>query len=254
MDDFFAGVRQHRLTWRGEPLALPVFCRDNRTLGALFTASTHAVRPLMPVPGMALLEWTPGRCLVAVHCFEYRDTDIGPYNEVVIAFLVRPAGLHAYALSLGLQLLRARVSAYVWQLPVTTAVAMDGGKEIYGYPKFLADVSFAEEAGRVRCTASADGEHILTLEGSAGSGRALPRTAFVSYSMLDGIPLMANILQNPIRGALHWRPRDARLALGDRHPVARALRGFGLSPRPLMFAQASEHQAILFAARNLMDV
>ncbi len=253
MNDFFAGVQQHQLEWRGERLMLPVFCRNNQTIGALFTASTRAVRPYMPVPDMALMEWSPGRCLVGINCFQYRDTDIGPYNEIVIAFLIRHQGLHAYGLTLGVQLLRARVLAYVWQLPVTTQIALDGGKEIYGYPKFLADVSFTEADGRVRCSASAGGQQILTLEGPTGGGGALPAAAFVSYSMKGDIPLVANILQNPIQASFRVFPRSAKLTLGDEHPVACGLRSFELSDRPLVFTHAPKHQAILFAARNLID-
>ena len=59
----------------------PVFYYDNTSLTAVYTASTRRVRRLLPHPAMNPIEMFPGRCMVAFTAYEYRKTDIGPYNE-----------------------------------------------------------------------------------------------------------------------------------------------------------------------------
>ena len=56
-------------------------------------------------------------------------------------------------------------TAYVWQLPVTTERARRGGVDMYGYPKFLADISFSREKDALACTLSEGGKNILVLKG-----------------------------------------------------------------------------------------
>jgi len=51
---------------------------------AVYTASTRRVRRLLPHPAMNPIEMFPGRCMVAFTAYEYRKTDIGPYNEFSI--------------------------------------------------------------------------------------------------------------------------------------------------------------------------
>jgi Acetoacetate decarboxylase (ADC) len=234
-------------------MLLPVFCYDNSTLSLVCTASTARVRPLIRIPDARPMELMPGRCLVTLNCFEYRKTDIGPYNEVAISFLIVRSGLNVPGLTFLYELVRRRFGAYVWQLPVTTEVARDGGLEIYGYPKFLADIRFTNDGGRFRCVVAERGAAILTAEGPVLPVRPQPGLRFVTYSLKDGIPLRANIVQNATMGAIGICRRDVSLALGNDHPVARQLSELKLGSRPLAYVYAPRSESVLFAARNLMD-
>lgn len=253
MNGFFEQIRQHQLQWRGEPMLLPVFCYDNSTLSAIFTASTKKVRSLIPVPEAKLTELFPGRCLVAINCFEYRQTDIGPYNEVAISFLMSKKGWQIPGLTALVQLLRRRLTAYVWQLPVTTEIAWAGGREIYGYPKFLANVQFTTETGRYRCSVEEEGRPVLSIEGPVVRGKAQTQLQFVTYSMKDGIPLVANVIQRPLEAAIKLLPRDVTITLGPEHEVGRVLANLNISKRAVAYYYSPKNEAILFAARNLID-
>ena len=86
--DFFKGVVQWELTseefnFKGK---LPVFYYDNTAMTAIYTASTTMVRRLLPRHDMHPVEVKRGRALVAFTAFEYRDSDIDPYNEFSISF------------------------------------------------------------------------------------------------------------------------------------------------------------------------
>ncbi len=251
--EFFDGVKQWEFDWGGNKAKLPVFYYDNTTINAIYTASSSKVRPLLGHPDMRLVELYPGRCMVVFTAFEYRRSDIDPYNEVAISFPIAFGTRTIPGLTAVLQMLKRSVSAFVWQLPVTTEIARYGGVELYGYPKFIADIDFVRDNATIRCDLAEGGEKILSLEGKVLPTHRGNVVRFVSYSVLDGIPLVANICQNPIEIAQTRDKSAARLELGTSHPIAETLRGVGLSRSPIAYVYSPVNQAILFAGRNLMD-
>ncbi len=56
-------------------------------------------------------------------------------------------------------------TAYVWQLPVTTERARRGGVDMFGSPKFIADISFSRGQGCAGLHACEGGKNILVLKG-----------------------------------------------------------------------------------------
>ena len=80
-----------------------------------------------------------GQALVAFGCFQYRKTDIGPYNEVGLAILTTSPQSPVPAL-------------YVVHLPVNTALANRAGHEIWGYNKFVAAIDIADAGKRFAMT------------------------------------------------------------------------------------------------------
>jgi hypothetical protein len=222
-------------------------------MNAVFTASTAKIRRFLPHPSMHPIELYPGRSLVAFTAFEYRRTDLDAYNELGISILIgygkRPRGL----LSL-LSLLRSRTfPAFVWKLPVTTEVARKAGVELYGYPKFLADIEFGRRESHIECTLSESGSEILRLRGRVLPVSAGPQLRYRTYSVKDGTPLCANVYTNPQRFAESLRRDAAELELGASHPIARDLRSIELGDRPLLYMYSPTNQAVLFGPRNLID-
>ena len=250
--ELFQGVMQWEFGWKGEKGKIPVFYYDNTSMTAIFTASSAAVRKLLPRPEMRPIEVYPSRCLAAFTAFEYRRTDIDSYNEFSISFPVTYGKPMVPGLTVAMQTASRCFSAYVWQLPVTTEIARLGGVELYGYPKFLAGIEFRSDPRWLECTLAEKGRKILVLK-----GRVLPTTKgkamrYLTYSVKDGIPLVANVVVDPLEFAQSARGRDATLELGD-HPIAQALRGIGLGRKPLMYQYSPRNEAILFAGRNLID-
>ncbi len=254
MSDLFSGVVQWEMTWQGRTAKLPVFYYDNTSFTAIFSAPTSRLRRLLPHPDLKPIELFPGTGLIAFTCFEYRRTDIDPYNELSIAVLASLKGLTVPGLSLLAQVARRIFHAYVWKLPVTTEVARVGGVELYGYPKFLAGIDFEHPAGGIACHLSEGGKPILTVRGPAlptGRGKV---TRYVTTSIKDGIPLVANVVTDPLEYAESFTVGgDAAVELHGDHPIAAELRDVGLSRKPVLYQYAPRTQAILFAPRNVMD-
>ncbi len=253
--ELFEGVMQWSFPDEvtGKKFPLPVFYQDNLSMSAIYTASTSQVRALLPRAEMHPVELYPGRALMAVTCFEYRKCDIDPYNEVSISFLIGYDSRPLPGLAVLQMMARRCFTAYVWQLPVTTEIARRGGVEFYGYPKFLADIVFRREAGRVTCELSERGERILALSGNALPTKPEKVNRYRTYSVKDGVPLVANVYMNPTSFAQSMNADAAVLTLGERHAIARRLAELDLGRRPVLYQFAPEMEAILFAPRNLED-
>jgi hypothetical protein len=235
------------------PIRLPVYYYDNTLMSAAYTASTAMVKALLPSRDMHPVEILPGRCVVIFTAFEYRKTDIHPYNEFSIAFAVTFGRRSVPLWTIGRMAVARCFHAYVWQLPVTTEIARWGGVDLYGYPKFVADIDFAREDTALVCRVGEGGAHILTLRGAKLATTPGKRLRFKTYSLKDGIPLCANIYANPIQYAETVRTRGVSLELGEDHAIARQLRLLGLSKRPLFYQYSPNNELILFAPRNLID-
>ncbi|BDG01227.1 acetoacetate decarboxylase family protein [Anaeromyxobacter oryzae] len=247
MTAFFQGVKQTQITAGGFTGPLPIFYYDSTAMVAAFTASTAKVAPLVPDPDLHPVELRPGRCLVNVAALEHRRTDIGPYAEVIVSAMVafgrRPLPLlHAAG-----QLLRHALHGYVLHLPVTTEPARAGGVEVYGYPKFIADVTFTRSQDRFTCSVSDAGRRILTLDGEYLKLYGTGRSHVKLYSMKDGRLLCAPVEMNSRQHAQTLRRHAARLDLGSEHGMARDLAALELEPHAVVYQLDPVLEIILYA-------
>jgi hypothetical protein len=252
--EFFQGIKQWEMEWQGMKGKLPVFYYDNTSITAIHTASTQKVQNLLPNQDMRPIEFLPGRCLVAFTAFEYRRTDIDPYNEFSIAFLITFRCTQIPMFTAAWQMLKRRFTAYVWQLPVTTEIARAGGVELYGYPKFIADIEFQRKEGSITCNLSEHGKKILSLKGQAPATHRGKEIRYVTYSIKDGIPLLANVVVNPLEFSESRSSQATELILSKEHSISQALMNLDLSAKPIMYQYSPRTEAILFGARNLLDV
>lgn len=252
--DFFKGVIQWEMMTKDLSLEgkLPVFYYDNTSMTAIYTASTDKVKKLLPLPDMHPVEAMIGRALVAFTAFEYRRTDIDPYNEFSISFPITFRKKAIPGITVLGMMARRYFTAYVWQLPVTTERARKGGVDMYGYPKFLADITFTKENGILGCTLSEGGENILVLKGQKLKTAPEKVNRFKTFSVKDGVPLAANIYMNPIEFGKSMSSKAATLSLGN-HDIAKKLKEINLSSKPLFFQYMPVMEAILYGPRNLMD-
>jgi hypothetical protein len=251
--DFFQGVKQWEFNLREMQFKLPVFYYDTTTITAIYTASTSKVKKLLPLSQMKPIEISPGKCLVAFVAFEYRQTDIDPYNELAIAFLISFDKPQVPFLTAFTQMYRRRMTAYVWHLPVTTEIARLGGVELYGYPKFIADIEFRKEDDQISCHLSENGNKILSLRGTVLPVTRGKNSKIITYSVINNIPLVTNVHINQLEFGESRDKQGATLEFGSDHSICEGLQNIGLSATPILYQYSPLNQAILFAGRNLID-
>jgi len=214
----------------GRRVTLPVEVRDARCAFASFLVPADRVRALVPA-GVDVAEAFPGRAIASLAGIEYRDNDLGAYNELAVAFLARTGGGRALPLAgMALDLARGRLAAYIHRLPVTTAFSCAAGRDIWGFPKTVDDVRFADADGRRTSTWSIDGVRVLTL--------AVARGGRLRYGdlRLDALGAVGGLRRTPFTSSgegVGFRLGGATLTLGS-HPLAAELATLGLPRRALM--------------------
>lgn len=250
---FFDGVTQIEATLAGEAVRLPIFYYEGVAIGAVFPARLGSLRALMPDPRLRPARLAPGIGAVAITCFQYADTDIGPYNELAISVLLNEPSFRANLPGRALVAdMRARqLHAWVQHLPVTTEIARVGGVELYNYPKFVAAIDFEQTAAHRSCSLAEGDERILTLTGPLIDTPRSERLALFSHLWQDRQPQSSEFKINAKALGVSLLPRGASLTLGERHPIARELSGLLLSRRPLQYQYVPSFEGILYGPDRL---
>lgn len=205
------------------PLELPQRYYDFGFVLAHFPAPTRRVRALVGGDRLEPVEIVPGLAVVSIAAFEYRVmATLAPYKEVGIMVPVRHAPPRRVPLLPLLCPERYGVGFWVHHLPVTTEEARVAGVDVWGLPKVLATITFADVGWMRRCQLWEDGQHVLTLSAAMAETRQEARP-FTAYSRLNG-ELLSSLVDT--RGQYHaWNvPGRASLELGT-HPLAGTLRG-----------------------------
>lgn len=218
---------------QGQRVELPVVVRDATSGAATFAVSAATAKSLLPSDELELLEPWPGRALCSIAMIEYRDNDLGAYNEVSIAFFVRPKGAPRGLPFVGtiIDFMRGRAATYIHHLPVDGAFTCEAGRTIWGFPKTVEEIDFARSEGRARCRLVMGGEHVLTLTLPRGGTRSLPDSTMVTYSYIDGAVHATRFSSGGEGVGFHLG--GAELELGS-HSISEELRGLGLPKRALM--------------------
>lgn len=244
---YFDGVPQIEVPMAGQQGKLPIFYFDGSAQTAVFPARLKGLRALLPDRRYVPARLAPGIGALAVSCFEYRDTDIGPYNELGIAVVLDPTpgapNLPGRALLGGLR--RGQLHAWVHHLPVTTEIARDAGRRYYNYPKFVAGIEFEEAAGRRTCRLSEGTEPILTLTSDLIDATGRGTLQIFSRLWMDRRPQSAEFQLNAHARGRSFRPGSAELTLADRHPIAREIAPLLISRRSIYHELMPQFEGIL---------
>jgi len=249
-DDPFFDVPATTVQTSTGPVQLPILYRRTRNLNAFFMVPTERVNRVLVQKGAGALSpgcQIGGRALVALACYDYQDTSIGPYREIGLAVPVLPPGVRP-TLGHWLQTLTdvdspsRQLGFHVLHLPVDTEAACAAGREIWGLPKFVTPIAYEDTPGQARIVLH-DPRHpyradlaILRLEGRLGTGLPGPSVSPLLYSRHEG-----RWLRTPVQvrggGQAHVRPALHLRTGGSAHPMAQVIRELGLDgARPWLAA------------------
>jgi acetoacetate decarboxylase len=110
----------------------PFYYRDTRSISVAFETDPDAALEALPAP-LSLRE--PATAILSF--FEYPWTTFGPYNEAILSLMVEHRG---------------RPMNYIMHIAVTTEPPMLAGREIWGFPKKLAQIEFKRERDMIYAT------------------------------------------------------------------------------------------------------
>ncbi len=176
-----------------------------------------------------------GKSLALLNFFEYRETAIGPYNEVGLSILCYPKNSKQPCM-VPLHILKDAekwsVGAYVINLPVTTEIAYLAGKEVWNYPKFVTriDVTLVHRNFKGIVYDPDLNEPLVTLAGNIGflSTPKLKNASFISHTTHKGTPLRTlTVVDTRFKIAYGFSGRCAVNSKSN-HSMAQNLRDLGI--------------------------
>jgi hypothetical protein len=234
---------------QGREVRLPVEVRDSSAAVAYYLVGASAAQTLIEASGLRVARVLPGRALCTIGTMEYRDADLGPYREVAVTYFVHDPGVRTVPfLGTALGLARGGLSTYIHHLPVDSEFSRAAGCDIWGFPKFLAEIGISTNRDEQTSVLTVDGRRVLTQTMRSGGSRSFGERAQLSYAYRAGV-----LYRTPavMRGA-DVRPAlgGARLELGD-HPIADELRSLGLPKSPLFSTFIGKMTGRFFAAEQV---
>jgi hypothetical protein len=225
---------QQRILSDGTKVALPIRYVDNRCLAATFLTDLERAARILEGTGLVAVPQEDGKAVVVFLCWEYRQTDIGPYNEVALTVLsVAP--------------LDPVPAIYVADLPVTTEVANRAGQEIWGYNKFVTEIEIKGDGKRFSAIVHDPQKGLIsTLEGTRGASVPAAPTDIYSFSQLQ-----TKLIKTFVEVPTPWHAGGGegfQLTVGkSNHRMAENLRSLGLDgARPVLVQYADPFQSLLF--------
>lgn len=220
---------------QGREIRMPVVVRDAGSGSAMFMVSAEAAQKLVPGDAFRILEAGPGQTQCVVVIVDYRDNDLGDYDEVGIIFFVYPKDGSP-----------EEAGTYIYKLPVNQDFTREAGYEIWGFPKTLEQIRFEYQEDRATCSLHMDGQHVLTLSVPRAEGTPTEETRPVGYTYIDGVAHRTATTMSGEKSFVSPGPEGIRLELGP-HPIADDLRSLGL-PAPALMSTWMEHMRGTFEA------
>jgi hypothetical protein len=240
--DFYREIEHEPVPWRQYELHMPLFYPDIMFMNVSILAPTERVRAILPSKRLNPYRITPWQSAMSITAYQYRECDIGPYNEVSIAVPVT-IDVETPLFTGSLREMPKAPKVYSHHLPVTTEIAREVGAEFAGYPKFIADIEFVEEGAWTKCTLKADNQKILTFRGRKLSLKQFPRYYVHPITYRREYILRSEFVISEREMGFSKNGEDVKFEFGD-HPIADELRELQLG-RVVSYSYCPHAQGIL---------
>jgi hypothetical protein len=226
---------QQSVEIQGQQVTFPVQVQNASTGVAMFLVPIVSARRFLPDDQLEFVEIMPGKAVLTLSVIDYKENDLGNYNEIAMAFFVRTKNEKPRIPYLGdlLSILRSQAATYIFRLPVNQAFTCEAGCKIWGFPKTVEDIAIDYDVDRVSCRLVMDGREVLNCRFPRSGKGTMKDTALSTYSYIEGI-----LHKTPfVSGATGMGQfmSGTQVELGS-HPIADDLRCLGLPKRP--FASA----------------
>jgi hypothetical protein len=238
----------------GESIEFPILYYDSRMINGTFTVKTKKLKKLFPHPNFKPIEIWPGASMLNIAALEYRDTSIGPYNEIAISIPVKfPPKFVFPGLSAISMMFKNSFSVYIHHLPVTTEMARKVGIHFFNYPKFLAEITIQDQDENLEVTLREEDELILKMSAKKLSINQSAKTEFHTYSIRDNVVMHTLIDGSAPRYGLKMLGNKATLELGN-HWISKEIAELNLSKTSLAVQHIEGMMTKLYAPNQRWNV
>ncbi len=219
----FLDVEQHVRRLPSGDLHLPILYYNTTACFLSYRVRATAIQAMLP-ENLQALSFAGGHGLATLAFFHYVDTSVGPYNEMGLAVAAFPRGQNQRAWN---PLQSLMPCMHVLDLPVTTAAALNAGRQVWGYPKTIEPIQVSIRSRQLDLSVGAStAEPIIRVH--AKLGMRLPGRVpdMLTVSILNGQTLSTRIR---MRGSMAmYRCSSIRTEVNGETQLAQHLHNLGL--------------------------
>jgi len=226
----------------GRSVAMPVRVRSARMASATFLVPADTAQSVIASTGLTVARRARGKCVVSLALVKYVDCDLGDYDELGLCFVVEdPPGAAPTP--------KDGVAAYIHRLPVSQAFTCHAGRGIWGFPKWVDELS-VEVDGR-GATATLAGEVSVRLKRGRIAVPSRPMTMVCYSNDAAGGLLRTEWITHNQSTRIGFGRSVAEVDVTGVGPFASDLRTLGFPRKPLMTMFAGAMRATFEAPARL---
>jgi hypothetical protein len=210
----------------------PLAFRDVHYMALLYRANSFEVQHHLKNTGLKPALHFFGKPIVAVGLIQYKDSDLGAYHEIILAIPVVLNNDSSNQISNWLDLYayfeKRRGGQYIIHIPVTSQRSVDGGRDLWGYPKTLEPINHDFRNNKINsCLKDTAGNTVLHWKGSVGIAVPIPSMNLMTYSFLYGSLMKTKV---DVKAKMKWFPfADIQLTVANNlSEMARDIKSLGL--------------------------
>jgi hypothetical protein len=229
----------------GQPITFPVIVADASMLMNAYLVDAGVAQHMIKDSGFRVLELFPGKAILQLLLVDYRENDLGDYNEGAIIFPVLTPGERKPFPFFGAmqRMASGSVGNFVYRMPVDQPFTTHAGRFIWGFPKWMARIDIEFGAKRARGSFFDEGELVYGFSAKTGGTTKVKEQRAASLAIRDG-KAWKTYGTNTGSG-LTFALGGELPTIGDSHPLAKELRALGLPKKPL-FSVSIKNTAMRF--------
>lgn len=234
----------------------PLVFRDVHYMALLYRANSFEVHRHLENTGLKPALHLFGRPVVAVGLIQYKDSDLGAYNEIILSIPVVLDYDKSSQLSNWLDLYanfdKRRGGQFIIHIPVTSQRSVDGGRNLWGYPKTLESIVHDFSNNKINSRLEdRDTNLLLQWKGSLGLGTPIPAMNLMTYSFLEGSLMKTKV---DVKAKMKWFPfADIQLSIKSNiTAMTKDIEALGLADKkPLAVLGADQFSAWFHAPEKI---
>jgi len=222
----------------------PIQFEDVHYIASLFTSNKEKVNNLLEGTGLKAGLHFLGKPLIALGLIQYKVSDLGSYNEIILAIPVirnnEKTGLKNW-FDLYADFSKRKGGQYIIHIPVTTQQSVDAGRNLWGYPKTLLPITHQFSKNHIYTELlDEDKQPLIQVKGGLGFGVPIPAMQLMTYSFLNNALLKTTV---DVSSKMKWRI-GAQLKINVnslKHPMGKDIHELGIENKNPIFTIESTH-------------
>jgi len=229
-------------------IKFPVDFRDVHYIALTYTSTFNAINKYLQGTNLKAGLVFNGKPLVAVGLIEYKDSDLGAYNEVIIAIPVVPEGTKSGLsnwLDLYMPFTKRKLGQYIIHIPVNSERSKIAGNELWGYPKIVRKIDHDFQKNIINSVIWNEeaNQRIIEFKGSLGLGSPILSMDLMTYSFQQEQMIKTTV---DVSSNTKWKPfADIRITLSDStDPMCKDIMALGINDKkPVFTIEATKFRA-----------